>query len=1057
MPTVHRSSWPRRVLISLVAVLVTGLVLFGVLPPVAHWQIETHLEALGARSVDIANVYVNPASGEVTFTGFRAIGPDGGELVIDEGSFEVGLFALTRRHVEISALSASGGDITLRRLPAGLWSLAGLPMEFGGKKGDARAEDRRPWQVEITGLRIGDSRLTVEMGETIRVAEVESLEIDRLSTLRPDEPTSVALNGRTADGSVSVTGTVYPFAERQRIAADIKIGNLDIGAFEDLMTIGRLRDVAGTLNVDGRLEAGENTDGGFGISYKGSVDGSGIEVRSRLFRTRSFTLSWAGDVDVLFAAGSRDILPGATIRGKATAKSFEFENLQSRELLTAGTALFDLSGKGVEFRPNIDDNGTFQIIGFLESSHEYARFVQPDAGLEVAPQLIVWSGSADVRLPPDTTALSASLSGDIRVERFTGTMTAAGIDGLNAELLTLVYREARLGFDGEGGMTAEGSAQIGARGFDIATPRNGFSVRLDALQSTGARGALERSRDGTLAMSLDGPLSATGIVAEGTDRAWQTEQESFAWNGKVEVGGKADGAARWSADGSLENTGVRLTIESAAFDVSVDRSSWTGAARGSTDADSLVVTGDNRVSGVDASLALPEAMSFQLAEAAILGIDIRDGTLGLGEASIRGFDGGPADGNSSLPVAKLGSLSVKDISLVPGGRATIGTLRGTGGVVRVVRGEDGRIVLPGNQTGDQPAGDGAGRQAASAGTSGNGDRAIAGSLRVGSAVLSESSIAFTDRSVSPVLELRTSRLEASLENFDTAAPGQMAKVALSAELDNVGQIHVDGALSPDLDDLGTDLAIDFRNMELHPFNPYIETAIGRGIRQGRANGKVDLSIADGNIDAVTQITISRLRLQRIGRGQPASSGPPVETAIDLLQDDEGVIRLSIPVSGSLADPQFDLSDAIGQAVSRVFRNTLMTAVNIAFPLGAVIAIMTDSGTPEVRIEPLVFAPATAELTPELNARLAEIAQFIRKTADVSPSLCGIATREDIALLGTNEPGTATADATALAQKRSDAVRRALIEEHGIAPDRLYACTPGIDRRDGAVPRVSVRL
>ena len=63
----------------------------------------------------------------------------------------------------------------------------------------------------------------------------------------------------------------------------------------------------------------------------------------------------------------------------------------------------------------------------------------------------------------------------------------------------------------------------------------------------------------------------------------------------------------------------------------------------------------------------------------------------------------------------------------------------------------------------------------------------------------------------------------------------------------------------------------------------------------------------------------------------------METAINLLQNDKGVMKLSIPISGSLNDPQFDLSNAIGQAIAGAMQKTILTAVRIAFPLGTVVA------------------------------------------------------------------------------------------------------------------------
>ena len=111
----------------------------------------------------------------------------------------------------------------------------------------------------------------------------------------------------------------------------------------------------------------------------------------------------------------------------------------------------------------------------------------------------------------------------------------------------------------------------------------------------------------------------------------------------------------------------------------------------------------------------------------------------------------------------------------------------------------------------------------------------------------------------------------------------------------------------------------------------------------------------------------------------------------------------------------------------------MTAVRIAFPLGAVVALVDSVGNTEISVKPLVFLPGSAALTPALDARVGEVARFLRKSEDVSPALCGIATAEDIA------------------------VREALVSEYAIPQKRLYDCAASFRGRDGAVPAVVVRL
>ena len=70
LPGRYRSRRPLLILIGLFLA-VGGAV--ATLPGGATWQITTQLERLGARSVAMEKVVINPATGEITVTGFKSV------------------------------------------------------------------------------------------------------------------------------------------------------------------------------------------------------------------------------------------------------------------------------------------------------------------------------------------------------------------------------------------------------------------------------------------------------------------------------------------------------------------------------------------------------------------------------------------------------------------------------------------------------------------------------------------------------------------------------------------------------------------------------------------------------------------------------------------------------------------------------------------------------------------------------------------------------------------------------------------------------------------------
>jgi hypothetical protein len=69
------------------------------------------------------------------------------------------------------------------------------------------------------------------------------------------------------------------------------------------------------------------------------------------------------------------------------------------------------------------------------------------------------------------------------------------------------------------------------------------------------------------------------------------------------------------------------------------------------------------------------------------------------------------------------------------------------------------------------------------------------------------------------------------------------------------------------------------------------------------------------LDASAKINLKSLKfvpLSAVAENKLSGQvGMPVQTAVGLLQDSNNVINLSIPVGGTIAKPDVDLSDAIG--------------------------------------------------------------------------------------------------------------------------------------------------
>jgi hypothetical protein len=1005
----------KRLRIAAYAVLAVGVLLgigVALLPTAATWQIETQLEKLGAKSVKVGTLRINPATGEIWVEEFKSVGPDGEDIVVGKAKLRIGWSALVNRRITIHELSVADADIDIRLDAKGVWSVGGFPMVFASS--EAPAEPSDPWQLEAGNIAIDNSQMTLNLGTALQKALVEKLRIDKLTTLTPGSPATMSLSVMTGGGKVTIGGRIFPFAKEPNAELSINTAALKLDAFKDLIATGRIKDISGIAAINGTAKAGFRASGGPAISFDGKASLSRARVQTTLFQTNAKSLSWNGTgrislPDEKSAAGA---LPEIQVQGVAAADGFAFVNRVSKVALSADTARFNLSKSGISIKADPTNTGTTIVSGELIAKLTKAKFDQPETELTIAPDQINLNSRVTLTLPPQTAAFSATLSGVMDAKALGGSLKPAGLDRLDVKSFRVAYENAVLNVSDRGAISGTVSAQLDLDGVLLEAPQLGGHASARSLKSTGNRISFGQTDTGALTLSLDGALTATDLSTESTNKSWRASQKTAEWTGSI---------------------GLDPTM-------------------GAAPADGFSLSGDVKLTGFDATLAADDPFRIKLESANVIGIAIAPANSSVSKAAVSGLStAGPTD-KSPLPRIALKTLLATDITTDADGGLGITALRASGLSGRLVRSLDGGIAMPAVPVEASIA--------EPAGVKSETRNRKAATIRIGSAVLSDSSIAFVDNAVEPPFSIETSQLQATLRDFDTSKPQSDARLNVLLGLGKFGRVQLDGTVKPDLENTNANLGIGFKNIELFKFNAYILPAIKHTIRQGRADGEIDLKLNDSRINATTALKISRLEVTPAPQpkgGKESESGPPIESALGLIQDKNGIVKLSIPITGSLEDPKFDLSDAIGQAIGGAMQKTFMTAVKIAFPLGTVVAIVDAVGGPKIAVKPLEFTSGSATLSPALKGRIAEIAAYLKKKPKEAPSMCGPATASDLAALRKVSPKADRKAAIDLAAARVSAVRNELVSTHGLQPNRFFICGPEFVDAPDTVPSVMVDL
>ncbi|MCG2591696.1 DUF748 domain-containing protein [Ramlibacter sp. XY19] len=199
-------------------------------------------------------------------------------------------------------------------------------------------------------------------------------------------------------------------------------------------------------------------------------------------------------------------------------------------------------------------------------------------------------------------------------------------------------------------------------------------------------------------------------------------------------------------------------------------------------------------------------------------------------------------------------------------------------------------------------------------------------------------------------------------------PAANAQVELDGKVEEFGSARIRGAIQPFRATEFTDLGLAFRNLEMTRLTPYSGKFAGRRIESGRLSVDLQYKVQARQLAGANKFVIQKLRLGE-NVDSPGAMKLPLDLAIALLEDSDGVIDLDLPVSGSLDDPQFSYGAIVWKAVVNVLKK-LVTAPFRA--LGAALGMNTDT------LEAVGFDPGSSVLLPPEQEKLKLLAEALAK-------------------------------------------------------------------------------
>ncbi|MEI6268048.1 MAG: DUF748 domain-containing protein [Methylococcaceae bacterium] len=182
---------------------------------------------------------------------------------------------------------------------------------------------------------------------------------------------------------------------------------------------------------------------------------------------------------------------------------------------------------------------------------------------------------------------------------------------------------------------------------------------------------------------------------------------------------------------------------------------------------------------------------------------------------------------------------------------------------------------------------------------------------------------------------------AQIKNLDGGASGissaknSIITVVLKGNAYDLAPVNIKGEMSPYFGSSQVDM--NFNGLPMPLVSPYMVEFAGYKVEKGKMTLSLKYTIVNSQLTATNNILIDQFELgDKVDN--PKAVSLPIKLAVALLKDSNGRIKIEVPITGSLDDPQF----SVGAIVTDALMNALKKVVTSPFlALGSLLGSEKD--------------------------------------------------------------------------------------------------------------------
>ncbi|MEZ5572627.1 MAG: DUF748 domain-containing protein [Halioglobus sp.] len=242
--------------------------------------------------------------------------------------------------------------------------------------------------------------------------------------------------------------------------------------------------------------------------------------------------------------------------------------------------------------------------------------------------------------------------------------------------------------------------------------------------------------------------------------------------------------------------------------------------------------------------------------------------------------------------------------------------------------------------------------------------------------ISDSAVDFMDESLPIKFRTVIGDLEGEVRNLGSD-PESAATVDINGSVDGYAPVTLNGEVTPMATPTNLDLTLVFDGVDMALLSPYSGTYAGYVIDRGLLDLNLHYALKDNKLKGDNAIRIEKLKLgEKIESDKAVDL--PLQLALAILTDANGVIEMAVPVKGNVNDPKFD----VGGVIVKAFINLITKAITAPFTL---LAGLVDT---EEDLQRLSFTSGSSVLNDKSREKLNELAKALEQRPKLSLVITG---------------------------------------------------------------------